>query len=376
MKKVLIVTNKLVIGGIEKSLIELLRNLVDHCDITLTVNTIGGELFDDIPKSVKVKEMSQMTMNQYHKIFFKNNIYNKLKLRIIKNYAKQCEITTQMYEKDDALYDLAIAYSTPVSISNYYVIHNTIAKNKVLFIHNDVEQIDVNPMICCDLYSRFDKIFTVSQLASDHFCKMFPHLKNKTDIFYNLINLNEILQLSKEDLKWENPNATHICTIGRLEFEKGQDIIPYIVKHIVDKGIDIKWHIIGDGALKKEILDIIKVLHIEKYIVFEGFQKNPYKYLNRCDIYVQTSRQEGFGITLLEAKILNKPIVTSNFPVAYEHIDDKIEGLIVDFNSESFGEAIISLIEDKAMFEFIKNNLRNVEISNSSNKILDIIKEE
>ena len=80
-----------------------------------------------------------------------------------------------------------------------------------------------------------------------------------------------------------------------------------------------------------------------------GQQTNPYPYFAQCDIYVQTSSFEGFGLTLSEAKILHKPIVTTNFPSAYDQIVDEENGLIADMTPESVAEMIIRLIENPTL---------------------------
>ena len=71
----------------------------------------------------------------------------------------------------------------------------------------------------------------------------------------------------------------------------------------------------------------------------------------QADVYVQTSKFEGFGMTIAEAKILGKPIVSTNFDVVYNQITHEKNGLIAEMNGKSIADSIYRMITD--------NELRN-----------------
>lgn len=84
MKKIIIATNQLVIGGIEKGLIDLLNILSEKYDITLMVQYAGGELYDDIPKSVTV-ELIDNCNSMRERLSQNKTLLNKFKC--IHNYS-------------------------------------------------------------------------------------------------------------------------------------------------------------------------------------------------------------------------------------------------------------------------------------------------
>ena len=86
-------------------------------------------------------------------------------------------------------------------------------------------------------------------------------------------------------------------------------------------------------------------------------QTNPYPYIKSADIYVQASRFEGFGMTIGEAKILNKPIVSTDFEVVYDQLTDRENGLIVEKNGDSIAEGIMLLLKDEELMRRILSNL-------------------
>ena len=78
--------------------------------------------------------------------------------------------------------------------------------------------------------------------------------------------------------------------------------------------------------------------------------------MNLCDIYVQPSRFEGYGITVAEAKCLGKPIVATNIPEFQEQLIHKKTGLLCKDNEEMI-KMIVELINNKPLVEKMKNNL-------------------
>ena len=79
--------------------------------------------------------------------------------------------------------------------------------------------------------------------------------------------------------------------------------------------------------------------------------------MKQCDIYVQPSRFEGYSITLAEARIINKSIITTNFFGAQEQIVDGETGLIINFDKEKIYEAIKKLFTDTQLRMKFEENL-------------------
>ena len=91
--------------------------------------------------------------------------------------------------------------------------------------------------------------------------------------------------------------------------------------------------------------------------------------MKNCDIYVQPSRKEGFGLTVAEAKILRRPIVCTNFNTANELICNYEDGLIVGMDEKEVYLGIKKYIEDTSFKEKIENNLKNKESYSSISEI-------
>lgn len=135
------------------------------------------------------------------------------------------------------------------------------------------------------------------------------------------------------------------------------------------------WHLIGDGALKPKIIEKAKRLGVMENIIFEGFQKNPYVYIKECDLYVQTSRQEGFGITIAEAMILNKVIVSTSFPSIYEQITNGENGFIVDYNPVKMSNIIFKILSNDELRSKVNNNLLSFKYANDIDLIINLLED-
>ncbi|WP_441906506.1 hypothetical protein [Priestia megaterium] len=179
MKKVVIVTRKMIMGGIEKALISMLESMPkDEYDVTVLVMANGGELIEGIPSHVKVKCLygnEKSTIEQVWNIIKKGNFVSSLRIGWYTNLAKNAKTVyeQEMYHSKmlpllDIEYDLAIVYHTPASFPVAYVMNNIKAKTKAAWIHSDVSQYKRELQPHKEFYQKYDKIFCVSKIALDN----------------------------------------------------------------------------------------------------------------------------------------------------------------------------------------------------------------
>ena len=378
MKKIAIVTRQMIAGGIEKALISMLEIFPkDKFEITLFVMARGGEFESYIPNNIKVKCLYGEEKSVKDKIV--NSLKNgdliraiKIPLNIVlsmktKETYKQEEYLAKILPKQEQEFDLAIAYHTPASFPVIYVSQHLNAKKKIAWIHSDVEVYKNELEKYIKYYNGFEKIYCVSKDGKNKFDKQYPQLKYKTDIFYNIINEEQIKKLSEYENGFkDNFTGIRILTVGRLTKQKGCDIIPKIVTSIINKGFNIKWYIVGDGEEREYLNKKIKEMNLEDRLVLLGTKINPYPYFKNCDIYVQPSRHEGYCITLAEAKRFNKPIVTTDFIGALEQIVNNETGLISKFNKKEIEEKIIRVIQDEELRDKLIYNLKEIDYGDNN----------
>src|SRR5690625_1428615 len=133
----------MVMGGIEKSLISLLNNLpTNRFDVTIYVLKPGGELLEQLPKEVKVKNIFGHEKTMIEKLrkyitkgkfitAFKTGLYTFLLKKGRRSSFEENLYYSKMLPKENYEYDLAISYYIPASLSVIYVINNMKAKNRL-----------------------------------------------------------------------------------------------------------------------------------------------------------------------------------------------------------------------------------------------------
>lgn len=374
MKKVLFVSKNMNFGGVEKSLLSILRRIPENkYDITLLLMQKDGELLNYIPKWIKVDEIPNISKQTKYKVI---ELMKKLKfisaLRLIYNlllsmYSKSIYKSYIRYAKTlpdiEEEFDLAISYYNPTAFPVIYTMNNIKSKKKIMWIHSDVDTYkDIYEYE--DIYSKYDLIYNASKEGTSRFKNKFPGLIDKTETFYNLIDKKELDYLGGNGESFDDEfDGIRILTVGRLGIEKGQNFIPKILNRLLQLGKNVKWYCIGDGDLRKELEREIKEYKLEDKLILLGSKSNPYGYIKDCDIYVQPSRNECYCTTVTEAKCFNRPMVITNVNGSKEQIKDNYNGLIVDIDEQSISEGIIKLIDNKEIREKFINNLSKENIS-------------
>jgi glycosyltransferase involved in cell wall biosynthesis len=381
MKKVVIVTRRLIMGGIEKALISMVEAMPkEDYDITIMVMGLGGELLEDVPKNAKVLSLygeERTMLERFVNRLKEGHILQAVKLVYYHYQAKKASTVfeQEMYHSKllpvyDSEFYLAIAYHTPASFPVVYVMNNIKARKKVAWIHSDVSQYKEELKPYKEYYDRYDSIFCVSKYACDKFIEMFPKFKEKTSIFYNTINYQKLKMMAEKNSGFNDDfKGTRILTVGRLTEEKGQDLIAPALNELLKAGHDIRWYLIGNGDYEAKINGLVKEYGLEEHLILLGTQKNPYPYFKQCDLYVQPSRHEGYCITLAEARFFNKPIITTDFIGAREQLVPGKTGSIVDFNENALYKEITLLLRNENIRDSYKGNLMRIKVQDNKNLI-------
>lgn len=375
MKKIAFVAYELNMGGTEVSLINLLSKIYNRYDITLYLFQKNGPFLSDVPKNIKIKEIfNRDDMKYISSIDFSQlRLLDKIKVifvRILKKinlnlYFKLLDSKSIKYNEK---YDWCVDYHGYGYYGSRYAIKYIDANYKGTFIHD--EKINWIDGILAT-FLKYDTFFCVSNSCKNILREKYKISVNKIKICRNIIDIEKIKKLSLEkiDLPYES-DKNILLTVGRLEHQKGYDMAIKIALKLIDNNIRFHWYIIGDGKLRNELDRLIEDNNLNKYITLLGLKKNPYPFIKNCDLYIQPSRHEGYGIAIAEARVLNKPIIATNLECIKEQIIDNYNGLLCNFDEDSFSDSIISLIDNKQLKNKILSNLKN----NNDNDECDFVK--
>lgn len=374
-KKLLFVIESLVCAGAEKSLATLL-NLIDYSryDVDLQLFAYGGEFEALLPPEVNLLPPLKYfsftydslisTCKHCHTADERKMLFSRLRYSLslrTGNYTHPQKAvlfwkhTHHCFDIAKKQYDIAIAYAqgTPT----FYVAECVHATKKYAWI-NAIYRPTAR---CRDYisahYQCFDSIVCVSDAAQSTFNEVFPEYAHKSTVIYDINDgrfISRMAEMSEDVLTDMNTNALKILTVGRLAPQKGYDIALDACRLLNERGINFKWYVLGRGALESDIKARIAENHLEDTFILLGTRANPYPYYKQADIYVQTSRFEGFGLAIAEARMLNTPVVTTCFDAVDAQMIDGENGLVVDMSPEAVADGIERLIQDKALYEHIR----------------------
>ncbi|MBS4220177.1 glycosyltransferase [Bacillus sp. FJAT-49711] len=383
-KKILFMLINMNVGGTEKALLNMISEMPrDKFDITIFMLEEYGGFLDSIPSGVRVeyfkgysniKELLERPLHVTAIDFLKKGKFIRafivLYFYFISGFTKETSLFYKYVLKDYPEiiidYDIAVAYAGPMDIISYFIAHKVKAKKKIQWIHFDVTKIGFNNYFAAKIYKKFDRIFVVSKEAESKLLNSVPMLKNQTEVFFNIISSEMILKQSKEGQGFPDKfDGIRILTVGRLSIEKGQDLAIRVLAKLIKEGYKVKWYCVGEGNSRKLYEDLIEQYNLSDYFILLGAEANPYTYLKQCDLYVQPSRYEGYCITLMEAKCLKKPIITTKVNGVSEQIRHGETGIIVSFDENEMFDAISRLLTKETLRLEIKQNLKQEIVDNT-----------
>lgn len=394
-KKILFMLINMNIGGTEKALLNMISEMPkEKYEISILMLEEYGGFLDYIPGGIQVEYLKgydkiKNLLNDPPQasavnLFKKGNFikaFNIIVVHVISKIKKERSIffkyILKRFPKMEKEYDLAVAYAGPMDFISYFILNKVKAKKRVQWIHFDITKIGFDKHFASKIYNKFERIFIVSEEARNKLITAIPALKEKSEVFINIISPKLIQSQSKEDKGFQdNFDGLKILTVGRLTTEKGQDLAIRVLKKLIDNGYKVKWYCIGEGSSRGKYETLIEEYNLQESFILLGANPNPYPYIEQCDIYVQPSRYEGYCITLIEARCLKKPIVTTDVNGAKEQIIDGKNGFIVNIDEIEIYNAILKYIKNSDLREKFITELSKESFDNSieMKKLFNVIK--
>ncbi len=384
-KNILIAVYNMEIGGIERSLINMLESFdYTKYNIDLLIYHHVGEFMGLIPKSVNIlPEMKKYSVFRKPVTQCINEgEYSLAFIRVLSKYIAQITSKsrnleegsgyiqmqlTQKYSsfllpKLDKEYDVAISYAWPHDI----IAKKINAKKKIAWVHTDYSKLEIDNRLDLKIWNQFDHIASVSDACKDSFLSAYPSLQKKVMVVENITSPDFIKKMSQEHLSFEkNSSSFTLLSVGRLSYVKGFDMAVEALKCLHDKGLTtIKWYIIGYGGYEQELKELIAKYKLEESFILLGKKTNPYPYMRDCDLYVQPSRYEGKAVTVSEAKILGKPILITNYPTAASQLENGVEGFICEMSVQGIAQGIEEFYQNHDLKETLVRNIEAMDYGN------------
>lgn len=343
-------------GGAEKSAVRLANALnKDKFEVSFLIGFTGSRLVNDLSGEIKVMDMNR------NKIIF--SLFEVIKYFNTNNP------------------DIVISFLDRVNIINILAGIFCKKKPKIIIterstfsrvpiyaskkIINKLIGIYVLPILVKIFYKKANAIVCVSKGVAQDLSLVIGNLKT-IKVIYNPVVDGSLLILSKEkinDLGFDNLNLPTIVAVGRLT--KAKDY-PTLLKafSLVIPEIPARLLIIGEGEDREEIQNLIRDLKISEKVFLLGFKENPLKYIKASDIFVLSSKLEGFPNSLVEAMACGVPVVATDCQSGpNEIIENEESGFLVPVGKEEMlARKIIELLKNKDLREMVsKKGIKRAE---------------
>lgn len=331
-RRIAFFSNNLELGGVQKSLVNLLNELdYSRYSVDLYITNRKNFFQKSIPREVNVIMIKPIS-----------RVMKLAPFSLAKYFYKS------RFKFPSYTYNVAIDFDGYQHLTALGAIYASADKRVTWFHGNHIKRMQSDWLyklawyVQRSKYKLFDSAVAVSK-------GLVPIIKQSTPfdddskitVINNFIDTDEIYKLASENVSLQSPKGEYrLISVCRLAREKGVDITLKTFKDVLNQRTDIHLYIIGDGPDRKKLERLAANLHISDKVTFLGAQKNPYKYMAAADGLISTARNEGQGISALEAKSLGLDVF---IPRDLEAFSYKISG------SDNLVKAIVEAQQSKKL---------------------------
>ncbi|MBR1653896.1 MAG: glycosyltransferase [Clostridia bacterium] len=313
MRKIIFGITGLTLGGAERVLVDIANELSEEFDVTIFTLYGKGEFEKELSSKVKLVNMIDKS---YAELTSKERLKVSLKLLFNKKSIYKKYINNE--------FDTEIAFlEGPItrlfSFKNGKNTKNISNPKKIAWVHNDIGQVfgkslkaKIKKKLDRRCYLQYDDIVFVSNDNLEQFEEVYNLNKNKM-VIPNYISSKRVLEKSEANFgNVFSKEEINFLTVARLTDQKAIDRLIKVHSELMYDGHNHKFFVIGDGPEKENLKDLIEQLNVKDSFILLGKKENPYPYIKNCDVFALLSYYEGLPMTVLEARILEKPILITD----------------------------------------------------------------
>lgn len=365
-KQILFLCSNMGVGGFQKSLVSLLRCFdYDRYDVDLLLFNPEGIFMDLIPPEVHILptviEPAYFGSGpQAVLAMLKRGKIGKAIIRLLScglwvfDKSVGAAFMIKAVPKIKKHYDAAIDYNGQQIL--YYLVDKVDSVRKISFFHSDYKRWPYYEKKDRVYYNKVNAVVSVSDECVQSLREVFPEY---TDKIFRVENINSAKTVNLYPVGsnrfCDDFKGIRLVTVGRVCYGKGFDYALEALQFLIRNEIPVQWYFVGPVTEKEFCEKFLTESGVSDHVTLLGATQNPYDYMREADIIVQPSRFEGKSVAIEEAKLLHRPIVTTNFSTVRNQIEDEKTGLIVDMNGQAVYEGIRRLITDEALRQQIIN---------------------
>lgn len=357
-KKILFVITQFYKGGAETSLLNLFHcldsqkyevdflvlNQIEYQDATSLMGEVPEwiHVFDAVKHQRHGLKLEQLAAKVYRRIFH-TETYVKSAASFVKHQK----------------YDVAISFGEWLSPA--FLVKKVNAVKKYVWIHIDLDKADfVNKEELVKYDSRITGYIFASEKSRQSSIHRCPQMTEKSIVVHNILNRQNILSRSAEDVTLPQANDSFLLSVGNLRVEKNYPRQIEVMRILKEKKIPIKWICVGSTVDKNvygEVSELLDKYQLKDDFILCGADDNPYKYMKRAKAVMVLSDHESWSLVISEAKLLGVPVIATNTSGAQEQIVNGETGIITSFQAEEIAEEIEEFLKNLDLQDKIRKNL-------------------
>lgn len=376
MKELLIVNNNMMVGGVQKSLCNLLWSLdPTEYHVTLLLFSKTGAYLDELPPTIDVVEEtgSFRLFGKSQKEYTGMDAIKRTYLAVISRFFGRDAAVRRMRKHQPVRghYDCAISFlnNGPKELlyggAQDYVLYCTDADRKVLFLHSDYDRSGSHYPANDEAVAKFDTIAACSEGCRRAFVAALPELADRCVAVRNCHRYDEIRRLAEEGEVTYSPSAIHAVTVARMTPRKGIDRAIRSVAMARAAGHPLVLHIVGDGPKRSSLQQLAEELGVTDAVIFHGEMGNPYPYIKPADFMLLTSYHEAAPMVIEEARCLGVPILSTEIISTKEMVTEVQAGWVCDNDQAAIDEMLCRVLADRDGLTEIKQRLLTTPMDNS-----------
>ena len=360
-KKLLFINGHLNTGGVEKSLLDVLKYLdYDRYEVDLLLLEELGDYTPELPEQVNVRLMS--LKNTYGPVWkallrcVRQGDWFCLRMRLVflamKFFGQKQIRWAGSLLTGKKHYHCAIGFRP--GICSQIAAFATDADRRITWWHHG--EITVDRQEYGEMASACHRVVSVSHVCRTMLEEAFPQLADKLVVIPNVADVENIREKALAFEPYGSEQGFRIVSVGRLAPEKHFENAIRCAAALKERGIPFCWHLVGDGVERSRLETLAEELGVTDRFVFEGNQPNPYPFLKGADLFVHPSYVESFGIVILEALALGVPCVAAKSAGACELLEHETNGLLAEKTPEALCEKVTVLLEDTELYQCLKSS--------------------
>lgn len=353
MKKILILSESLNVGGAEKTLVSMLKLLdYNRFDVTLLLISRSGGFIGELAgiEGLKVRWVIGPSANML------SAFWNRLKYKLLYSWLPTRVSGNYLCRGYDTVVAFCEGWLTK------WVSGTSVRCRKIAWVHTDMVNNDwpVRTGVFSsfeeerEAYQRFDEVIGVSDVVTRGMVGRFGCSRART--IYNIIDSGIHEKAGEKVRTIKSSDVFRLVSVGRLEQVKGYDrLVDALCILVKQYNCNIRLTLIGDGSQRLQLERQTDACGLSDVIEFVGQQSNPYKYMIDADAFVCPSRQEGFNIAIVEAMTLGLPIIATDCAGPSEILNGGEFGILVSNSIEGLVSGISKLYSCKKEQEYFQN---------------------